>query len=262
MPVRLSFGDREYLDRLSLTAREFYEMLAESEEAPLTSQPPAQDFARVYSLLTSHGYTVISVGLSQKVSGTTAAAIQAAGRDGMGEIRIVDTLSASTGQGLLAMLAAEAAMDGMSADEIEVLLGDAIPETRVYCIANDLQHAVKGGRVPAWIGKAANFLRINPVLTATAEGTIGLGGVHPGRGANPERLAQTLLKKMKSDTMYRVLISHGDNEEGAKRVRQRILERHGRVHSCHVTDAGPALGVHLGPGGLVVGFLPQPTELN
>jgi hypothetical protein len=36
-----------------------------------------------------------------------------------------------------------------------------------------------------------------------------------------------------------------------------ILEGHGRVHSCHVTEAGPALGVHLGPGGLVVAFLPQ-----
>ena len=62
VPVRLSFGDREYLDRVSLTSQEFYELLAESDEAPLTSQPPAQDFARAYSLLTSHGYTVISVG--------------------------------------------------------------------------------------------------------------------------------------------------------------------------------------------------------
>ena len=53
VPVRLSFGDREYLDRVTLTSSEFYELLRNSPEAPLTSQPPAQDFARVYSLLTS-----------------------------------------------------------------------------------------------------------------------------------------------------------------------------------------------------------------
>lgn len=262
VPVRLSFGDREYLDRISLTAKEFYELLATSEEAPLTSQPPAQDFARVYSLLTSHGYTVVSVGLSQKLSGTTAAALQAAGREGAGDIRIVDTLSASTGQGLLAMIAAEAAMDGMSAEEVEALLLDAIPQTRIFAIANDLRYIVKGGRVPSWAKKAAGILRINPVLTASPEGTIGLGGVHRGTGASPKQLARTLLKKMKPDTMYRVLISHADNEEGGNRVRHHILEQHARIHSCHVTEAGPALGVHLGPGGLIAAFSPQPDQLH
>jgi fatty acid-binding protein DegV len=53
-----------------------------------------------------------------------------------------------------------------------------------------------------------------------------------------------------------------DNEIGAKKTRHHILERHGRIHSCHITEAGPALGVHLGPGGLVVGFLPQPDVLS
>ena len=262
VPVRLSFGDREYLDRISLTTKEFYELLATSEEAPLTSQPPAQDFARVYSLLVSHGYTVVSIGLSQKLSGTTAAALQAAGREGAGDIHIVDTLSASTGQGLLAMIAAEAAMDGMSVEEVESLLSDAIPHTRVFGIANDLRYAVKGGRVPSWVGKAAGILRINPVLTASPEGKMGLGGVHRGTGASPKRLARTLIRKMKPDTMYRVLISHADNEEGGNRVRHHVLEQHARIHSCHVTEAGPALGVHLGPGGLIAAFTPQPDQLH
>jgi DegV family protein with EDD domain len=262
VPVRLSFGDREYLDRVSLTSQEFYQLLAESEEAPLTSQPPAQDFARAYSLLTSHGYTVISVGLSQKLSGTTAAALQAAGRPNTGDVRVVDSLSASTGQGLLAMVAAEGAMEGMSAEEVEELLADAIPKTRVFGIADDLKNAVKGGRVPAWVMKIANLLHINPVLTASPEGSIKPGGVHRGRGANPKLLARTLVKKMDPDTMYRVLVSHADNEEGGNQVRHHVLEQHGRIHSCHVTDTGPALGVHLGPGSLVAAFTPQPEALH
>ena len=262
VPVRLSFGDREYLDRVSLTSQEFFKLLAESEEAPLTSQPPAQDFARVYSLLTSHGYTVISVGLSQKLSGTTAAALQAAGRENTGDVRIVDSLSASTGQGLLAMVAAEAALDGMTADEIQALLAVAIPKTRVFGIADDLRFAVKGGRVPAWVQKTARFLRVNPVLTASPEGTMKLGGAHRGIGANPERLARTLVKQMDPETMYRVLISHVGNEEGGNQVRHDILEQHGRIHSCHVTDSGPALGVHLGVGGLIAAFTPQPEQLH
>jgi len=262
VPVRLSFGDREYLDRVSLTAGEFYRMLAESAEAPLTSQPPAQDFARVYALLTSHGYTVISVGLSEQLSGTTAAARQAAGRRDAGDIRVIDSLSATAGEGLLAMAAAEAAIAGMKADETEALVRDLIPRTRVVGICDDLSYAVKGGRVPAWVRTLFGLLRLNPVLTANKEGKVTLGGVHTGLGANPRKLASTVVRRMDPEEVYRVVIAHADNEQGAAETRHGILEQHGRIHSCHVTEAGPALGVHFGPGGLIVGFMPQPEALN
>lgn len=262
VPVRLSFGDREYLDRVSLSSAEFYEMLRESAEAPLTSQPPAQDFARVYSLLSSHGYAVISVGLSQQLSGTTAAAKQAAGRPDAGDVRVVDSLSATAGQGLLAMAAAEAAMAGLSADEIEALLLEWIPRTRVLGIADDLSYAVKGGRVPAWVKRLFGLFRLNPVLTANREGKMGLAGFHLGRGADPAQLARSAVRRMEGDAMYRVVIAHANNEAGAAAMRQHILEQHARVHSCHITEAGPALGVHFGPGGLIVGFMPQPAALG
>jgi DegV family protein with EDD domain len=261
VPVRLSFGDREYLDRVSLSASEFYDMLADATEAPLTSQPPAQDFARVYALLTSHGYSVVSVGLSQKLSGTTAAALQAAGRADAGDVRVVDSLSATAGQGLLAMAAAEAAMAGMSADEIVALLQEWIPQTRVIGIADDLAYAVRGGRVPAWIKRLFGLLHLNPVLTANREGGMGLAGFHIGKGAHPGRLARSAVKLMRPGAMYRVAIAHANNPNGAAETRRHILEAHGRVHSCHVTEAGPALGAHFGPGGLIVGLMPHPGVL-
>jgi len=262
VPVRLSFGDREFLDGVTLSSQEFYRMLEESEEAPLTSQPPAQDFSRVYSLLTSHGYSVVSVGLSELLSGTTAAARQAAGRPGAGDVRVFDTLNATAGQGLLAIIAAEAAAKGMSADEVEALLMEMRPQTRVIAVAHDLSYGVKGGRVPAAVKRITDWLHINPVLTASPEGRLTLGGFHAGRGARPVALARSAVRKMKKDTMYRVIIAHMNDEKGAVDTRHYILEKHGRVHSCHITEAGPALGVHLGPGGLIVGFMPEPDMLS
>ena len=262
VPVRLSFGDTEYMDGVSLTSEEFYVKLAEAEEAPLTSQPPAQDFSRAYSLLTSHGYAVISVGLSEQLSGTTGAARQAAGRMESGDVRVIDSLSATAGEGLVAVVAAEAAILGWSADEVEALVLDMIPRTRVVGVADDLAWAVKGGRVPGVIKKITGFLHVNPVLTANSEGKMGLAGFHTGLGANPAKLARTVLRKMRPETMYRVLISHANNEAGAKATRHHILEKHGPIHSCHITNAGPALGAHFGPGGIIVGFCPQPPALN
>lgn len=261
VPVRLSFGDREYLDGVSLTSDEFYTMLASSEEAPLTSQPPVQDFSRVYTLLTSHGYEVLSLGLSVQLSGTTAAAMQAANRQAAGKVRVLDSLSAATGQGLLAMAAAEAAKKGFTVDEIEVFLRELIPQTRVFAVADNLASAVKGGRVPAGVKRATDLLHINPVLTASPKGKLTLAGFHLRRGANPEALARTALRTMKPGQMYRVLISHAHNRSGAEALRRYLLEHHGRIHSCHITAAGPAIGVHLGPGGLIVGIMPQPDQL-
>jgi DegV family protein with EDD domain len=260
VPVRLSFGDREYLDGVSLTSEDFYHLLAEAPEAPLTSQPPSQDFSRVYSLLTSHGYSVVSVGLSEQLSGTTGAARQAASRLNEGNVRVIDSLSVTAGQGLLAMAAAEAAIEGADADDIQALLLDLIPATRVFALADDLANIVKGGRLPAWAKRLADFLHLNPILTASPEGKIGLGGFLVGKGANPDKLARTAIKNMEPEAMYRVLVAHADNREGAQQLRHHVLEQHAMIHSCHITDAGPALGVHIGPGGLVVGFAPIPRD--
>ena len=91
-------------------------------------------------------------------------------------------------------------------------------------------------------------------------GNFSLAGFATGTGAKPSALGKAALRRMKKNVSYRLLISHGANPEGARVLRRYILSRHSAVHSCHITEAGPALGVHLGPGGLVVGFLPQSSE--
>ena len=87
---------------------------------------------------------------------------------------------------------------------------------------------------------------------------MGLDGAHAGYGVDPEKFARRVVKAMAPEETYRVLIAHTGNESGARAMRRSILEGHGKIHSCHITDAGPALGVHLGVGGLVAGFLPEP----
>jgi DegV family protein with EDD domain len=261
VPVRFSFGEKEYLDRVTLSSEDFYRKLKECPEAAKTSQPPAQDFSRVYSLLTSHDYQVVSVGISSLLSGTTAAARSAASRQVAGQVRVFDTLNASGGQGLLAIIAAEAAERGMSADEIEAILLEMRPESRVFAVADDLTYAVKGGRLKPWIKWLADHLHLNPVLTATPKGKLGLAGLHLGKGAQPSRLVSSALKHMRPEQMYRVVIAHANDAPGAASVRRAILALHPCIHSCHVTEAGSALGVHLGPGGLILAFVPQPDIL-
>nr|AFI78706.1 degV family protein [uncultured bacterium ws085G8] len=258
--ARLNFGAKEYIDYVSLMPAELYKMLEEFEESPKTSQPPVGDFVRVYDLLTGHGYQVMSVGLSSALSGTTQAAMSAAERFD-GRVRVFDTLSGSCGEGLLVVIAAEAAQQGLSIDEIETLLTESQPLSRVFAMAADLSYLARGGRLPGWVRKVADFLHISPMMTAK-KGRFSLAGITTGTGAKPPALGKVALRNMDRDKTYRIFIAHGANIEGAHELRRYILSRHTRVHSCHITEAGPALGVHLGPGGLVLGFVPQPEQLN
>lgn len=257
--ARLNFGATEYIDHVSLKPAELYRMLEESDEPPKTSQPPVGDFSRQYDLLTAHGYEVMSVGLSEALSGTTQAARTAADRYD-GKVRVFDTQTASCGEGLLAVIAAEAAQMGASVTEIEALLEEYMPQTRTIAIAHDLAYLARGGRLPGWVKTCTDFMHVSPLVTAR-QGRFGLAGLTAGIGAKPKALGRAALRRMRKATTYRILIAHGANIDGARELRRYILHRHTRVHSCHITEAGPALGVHLGPGGLVVGFLPQPAQL-
>ncbi len=257
VPVRLSFGDREYLDGVDLDITAFHRMLEAGGEPPRTSQPPPRDFRRVFELLGTHGYQVLYVGLSKHLSGTYQAGEAAGHRAEGADVRSLDSLSASAGQGLLALLAAELAAGDRSRDDIVACLEGLVPRARVMAMPRELDSAVRGGRVKPWVGKLAQWLRITPVLTARA-GRMGLDGVHLGQGVDAERFAKRLLKAMEPNETYRLMISHVGNPEGARELRRKLLAGHGRIHSCHLAEAGPALGVHLGIGGLIVGFVPDP----
>jgi DegV family protein with EDD domain len=257
VPVRVSFGEREFLDGVSLRPPEFYRMLDEEPEFPKTSQPPPQDFRRVFELLTVHGYEVLHVGLSSHLSGTTQAARAAAERVEDGSVKVFDSLNASGGQGLLALAAAEAAAEGLDRDAIEARLARLAPVTRSLALPRELTSAIRGGRVPAWIGRLAGLLRLTPIFTAR-DGKVAVAGVHFGRERRARSLARRAVKLMEIDAVYRVLISHADHPEGARELRRLVLERHPRIHSCHIADAGPALGAHFGRGALLLGFMPDP----
>jgi DegV family protein with EDD domain len=258
--ARLNFGAREYIDYVTLQPSELYPMLAECTEMPKTSQPPVGDFVRQYDLLSGHGYKVLSVGLSEVLSGTTQAARSAAEKFD-GRVRVFDSRTVSCGEGLLVVIAAEAAQKGLNLDGIETMLKEYQPLNRVFAMAADLSYGVRGGRVPSWVKVLTDFLHISPLLTVKG-GRLKLAGITTGIGTKPAALGKAALRKMHKETSYRILIAHGANLEGARALRRYILGRHTMVHSCHISEAGPALGVHLGPGGLVVGFLPQPDQLN
>ncbi|MBT8087717.1 MAG: DegV family EDD domain-containing protein, partial [Gammaproteobacteria bacterium] len=177
VPCRIQFGNRGYLDKVSISADEFYAELSSSPVHPTTSQPAPGDFRRQFQFLASHFADVLSINLTSRVSGTCEAAGLAASRTGApGRIHIVDSKNASMGQGQLVVFAAECADRGFDLETTIAALEQQISATRSYALLDDLRYAVRGGRLPQWVKTVADLLRLKPIIATKADGRIALAG--------------------------------------------------------------------------------------
>ncbi|MDH4048191.1 MAG: DegV family EDD domain-containing protein [Gammaproteobacteria bacterium] len=254
VPARIQFGDRGYLDKVSITSEEFFRELDRNPAHPTTSQPAPGDFRRQFQFLASHFRDVISVNLSPSVSGTWQAAVSAAQRTaGPGKIHVVDSRNASLGQGLLAVFAAECADAGLDAESALVAIAAAIPVTHTFAMVRDLRYAVRGGRVPATVSKLADLLHVTPVLRTTNDGAIKARGILPGKLNRLPKFAAFVARRVPRDRPIRLAIGHAVCLDEALELESLLRTRLPRLRSSSVTNLGSAVGVHGGPGTLVVG---------
>lgn len=258
VPMRIQFGERGYLDKVSISTEEFFHELATNRHHPTTSQPAPGDFRRQFQFLASHFSDVISINVTARVSGTLQAAATAASRvNAPGNIHIVDSHNASLGQGLLAIFAAECSRAGLSADNTLAKLTAITAQTRAFAIFSDLAYAVKGGRIPSYIKIIADLLFLTPVIRTTSDGRIGTASFLLGRRNRLRKFAHYIAKRVGDDGPLTVLIGHAICPQDAARLERLLRDELDDIHRLSITELGAAFGVHGGPATLVVATQPS-----
>ena len=253
VPVRIQFGDRGYLDKVSITAEEFFEELARNPIHPTSSQPSPGDFRRQFQFLASHFPDVLSVNLMPSVSGTLQAAKSAADRtNASGKIHVIDSRNASLGQGLLTVYAAECAEKGLDIDATLAALDAIIPLTHTFALVKDLRYAVRGGRVPSWVKTISDLLSVVPVLRTRPDGRLSAGGVLLGRKNRIEKFARFISRRVDTGANLRVGIGHALCENDAIKLERCLKDALPNISGSFVTALGAGFGVHGGPGTLVI----------
>ena len=251
--LRISFGSETHLDKVGLTPEQFFRELVSNPERARTSQPAPGDFRRMYDYLGSHFQHVISISLTKKVSGTWQAAVTAAHRAQRSDrITVVDSRNVSLGQGLIAMHAAECVRAGYPLDDVLASVGETAAQTRTYGLVTDLSYAVRGGRIRPSIKWLADRLRLTPILSISIDGTIGVRNFMTGRRDLLRRFARHVARRAQRGKIYRVAIGHANCQDDADRLREHLLNKLPGIESSYITELGSALGVHAGPGALVV----------
>jgi hypothetical protein len=262
VPCRVQFGDRGYLDKVSITASEFFEELRSNPNHPTTSQPAPGDFRRQYQFLASHFSDVLSINLTGMASGTLEAARSAAERvNAHGRVHVINSRNASLGQGLLVVAAADYAKAGLSVQDAIAAVERLIPDTRTYGLLKDLRFAVRGGRVPRWVKTIADLLRATAIIRTVPDGRVASGTFLFGRKNRVRRFARYVARKTPAAEALDVAIGHAVCRDDAVALEAELRRLFDNIHRTTITDIGAALGVHGGPGTLIVATQPysRPT---
>ena len=232
----------------------FFERLSRSSEGATTSQPSVGDFRAIYEPLLAEGRDIVSVHISAGISGTCDSARQARealieeGRGGE-RIHVLDSRSGCGGQGLMAIAAARVAAAGASGEETLARAEETRASLRMWFAIDTLEYLRKGGRIgaaQAWIGST---LKIKPILTLEEEITP-VERVRTRRRAL-ERMVD-FARERKEAGADGWVVQHIHDPESAQE-----LVQHGRdvfgSDPVFVSEVGPVIGAHVGPGLLGIG---------
>lgn len=256
VPLGISFGDKTYTDKFSLSPKQFYEKMVKEKTHPASSQPSAGDFKRSYEYLSSHYEAIIAIHLPEKHSGTLQSSRLAAQQYTPKNYptTIIDAGTISGGQGLLVTLAAEASDAGYKFSDIIQLINKHKHKIRQYAAVPDLRFAVKGGRVPAWKQKILHGLRLTPILSFNDTNRIRVCKLIIGKKHFAKKLAQFIQGQLKNTVRYTLVIEHCNNLTAAKIAEKYLKSTSLNITQCSIIEASPALGIHAGVGTLGIAY--------
>lgn len=254
VPVQLAFGKDTYIDKITITPKEFYRILAESQHYPKTSQPTPGDYLKTYDELWGHYEQAVSIHLSGAVSGTLQAAHTAAKTIEQHKIRVLDSRSVSVGLGLIVVEAAKAIDEGCDIEEVVKRAERAIRNVRLFIHFATVEYLIRGGRISKSRGLFAKVLNLRPILTLDEQGRAVTVAKVFGEKAGMKKTMQLVCESAMGKRNLRFAVAHANAPEKADWYVQKI-KRQFEVNDVMVVNVSPALGAHAGPGAAGVAFL-------
>ena len=224
-------------------------------EMPTTSAVNPDGWATMMKSALEEGKDVLCLCFSSGLSTTYQSAVIAA--EELKEeypdrsIRVVDTLCAALGQGLLVWHACKHRDAGESLDEVTAWLEENKLKICHWVTVEDLNHLKRGGRVSAATAMVGTMLNIKPIIHVSDEGKLVSVAKARGRKAAIEYITKKVADATDKDMVF---VGHGDCPEDAEICAKILKEKYG-VKNVHIGYVGAVIGAHTGPGVLVTFFL-------
>ena len=242
--LSIRFGDEEFTDRVDLSPEAFWAKCKASKTLPETAAPSPGAFQAAYERAQSDNCDgVIVLTLSALLSATNQSAVL--GAEALADklpVRVVDTKAVSMAQGLLVIDVAELAATGADLDQLVEHAESLVAKVGVVAMLDTLEHLIKGGRVGGARALLGQVLSIKPLLELK-DGVV----AEAGRQRTRSKALVAIAEVAKSHApLKRLALVHGASSEVA--ALEALVKDVSTQNPIIVTDMGPVVGTHGGPG--------------
>lgn len=252
VPLNVHFGSDVYKDRVNLMPDAFYDKLINGDVLPTTSQPSVGEFIDVYERLGSDADGIVSVHISEKLSGTMNSARLASQQANADcPIEVVDTFQVSMGVGICAMEAAEVANSGGNMNQVILAARNAVTRSQCFFMLETLEFLQKGGRIGKAQALIGNLLKIRPMLMLQ-EGEVHPLGRERTRRKGIAKLVDTV-EELAPISGLAVMYSTGPDE--AQILVQNVSKFMIEGREPMMLQIGPVIGTYAGPDTLGIALI-------
>ena len=246
--LSIRFGDQEYVDRKDLSAQQFWSKVAASPVLPETSAPSPGSFEAAFRAAAADGATaVVCIVLSSKLSATfDSALLAAAAVADVIDVRVVDSLSITSGLGTMCLVGARLAASGEPVDVVEAAVRSLVGRTRVYGGLDTLDNLKKGGRIGGAQALIGSLLSIRPIIDISSGAVEQLGKQRTRAKVFAHLVSMLTAAIAQHGQVDNVAVMHGDASDIEDFLRL-LAAVHPRDR-IRVGQIGAVIGTHGGPG--------------
>lgn len=254
IPLKVRFGEEEYLDGKTLKPKQFYEKLVETDEIPKTSQITPFEYEQEFKAARKAGDQLICFCMSSGVSGCYQSACMAA-MDYEDCVTVIDTQQFCISQYIIVARAVDLRNEGKSAQEIVFVIREELKESHVIAVFNTLEYLRLGGRLSAAAAITGNLLAIKPVLTIE-DGIVKILGKARGSKKSGNMLSEMIAKVGGIDFERPVCVGYTGTDD---HLLQKYLHDSAYLYEGHedciqTAEVGSTIGTYAGPGAIAVAF--------
>ncbi|MCL2717674.1 MAG: DegV family protein [Lachnospiraceae bacterium] len=256
IPLKTLFGEKEYLDGIDFTPEQFYTKLAQSDVLPTTSQPSPAEFEQFYREAQADGSQIIVICLAASISGTYQSANIAKETCG-GDIRIIDSGTATVGLQILVRRAIGLRNEGKTADEIVAIIEEEKKSVCVFAAIDTLEYLYKGGRLSRTSAFAGTLLSIKPLISLS-QGELKAIGKCKGQSKAYHEIFKLVEAAGGIDYSKPFGIGYTGDRSQFERFEQ-MCEPYFAGKKPIIGNIGSVIGTHIGPGAAAIVFFKNPS---
>lgn len=266
IPLRIQFGQETYQSGVDMNLEQFAQRLQVGDIHPTSSQPTVTDFKQVYESLADQDRPILSLHISEGLSGTVNAARQAAQQLPGQPITVWDSQTISAALGLQVLAAARVAEAGYSVEQILPLLEHTREASNLLFTLEDLSYLVRGGRIGQVRYRVGQVLNIKPLITVSKSGDTRGTYISAGQARSLPKAVDAFVAHITNEigagSKLRAMVFHGigNTPDLAARLINTLKQRFDCVflESAYST---PILGVHVGPLAIDIGYAAGDWEI-